>query len=166
MHLGRQHVKDGRFELTQSKTGKTLILPIAPQLLEAIVAMPAQTGSVCFLVNEWNVPFSRKGFGNKFRDWCNQAGLTHCSAHGLRKATLRRMAELEMPNKSMKSVSGHVKDEEISRYTEAANQKRLARQAIEMLSSWETSPAEEREDPMAKAAIEALADWEAKKRNA
>jgi hypothetical protein len=47
------------------------------------------------------------------------------------------MAELEMPNKTMKSVSGHVRDDEIELYTRAANQERLARQAIAQLSEWE-----------------------------
>lgn len=160
MHLGRQHIRDGRFEITQSKTGAVLKLPIAPQLLQAIVAMPPDLSNMCFIVNAHGRPFSRKGFGNKFRQWCDEAKLPHCTAHGLRKATLRRMAELEMPNKTMKSVSGHVRDDEIELYTRAANQERLARQAIEQLSEWENSPAEQREDMMAKAAIDALKRWE------
>jgi len=45
-----------------------------------------RSGDLTFLVNDWGRPFSDAGFGNKFRDWCNQAGLRHCSAHGLRKA--------------------------------------------------------------------------------
>lgn len=159
MHLGRQHIKVGKFELMQSKTGKVLVLPIAPQLLEAIVAMPSDPDQLCFLVTEHRRPFSRKGFGNKMRQWCDEADLPHCSAHGLRKATLRRMAELEMSNKSMKSISGHAKDDEITRYVEAADQERLARQAIEQLSAWESSPPEEREDAMARAAIDALSKW-------
>ena len=32
-------------------------------------------------------------FGNKFREWCDEAGLRHCSAHGLRKAAATRLAE-------------------------------------------------------------------------
>lgn len=162
VHLGRQHIKGGRFEITQSKTGKLLVLPIAPQLLAAIVSMPPAGASMCFLVNEHGVPFSRKGFGNKFRDWCDEAGLPHCSAHGLRKATLRRMAELKMPNKSMKAVSGHSKDDEIARYVAAADQARLAQEALAQLSQWESSPPEERIDPMAQSAVDAIKAWEAK----
>jgi hypothetical protein len=66
------------------------------------------------------------------------------------------MAELKMPNKSMKSFSGHSKDDEITRYTEAANQAQLAREAVEQLSRWESAPHEARDDPMAKAAVEAF----------
>lgn len=159
IHLGRQHIKAGRFVLTQSKGGKALILAIAPQLLEAIVAMPANPDAMCFLLNDYGVSYSRKGFGNKFRQWCDQAGLQLCSAHGLRKATMRRMAELEMPNKTMKSVSGHSRDDEVTLYTEAANQERLARDAIGRLAEWEAAPPEEREDAMAKAATAAIDAW-------
>ena len=33
------------------------------------------------------------GFGNKFKDWCRQADLPHCSAHGIRKATATALAD-------------------------------------------------------------------------
>lgn len=138
IHLGRQHVRDGKFVLRQTKTGKRLVLPIAPPLRAAIDAMPA-SDAMCFIVTEWGRPFSVKGFGGWFREQCDAAGLPKCTAHGLRKATMRRMAELEMPNKSMKSVSGHSKDEEVARYTEAADQERLAEQAIGRLAAWEMS---------------------------
>lgn len=160
VHLGPKHIRRGKFVLRQTKTGKRLILPIAPQLLEAIVSMPHNPTASCLLVTEHNKPFSRKGFGNKFRQWCDEADLPHCGAHGLRKATLRRMANLQMPNKSMKSVSGHTKDDEIELYTMAANQERLAQAAIEQLSEWEAAPTPEQEDRFSKAAIEALKSWQ------
>lgn len=138
IHLGRQHMRDGKFIIRQSKTGKRLVLPIARPLAEAIESMPA-SNAMCFIVTEWGRPFSVKGFGGWFRDQCDAAGLPKCTAHGLRKATMRRMAELEMPNKSMKAVSGHSKDDEVARYTEAADQERLAERAITRLAEWEMS---------------------------
>jgi integrase len=145
IHLGRQHIRDGKFVIRQSKTGKGLVLPIAPPLAAAIDAMPS-SDAMCFIVTEWGRPFSVKGFGGWFREQCDAAGLPKCTAHGLRKATMRRMAELEMPNKSMKSVSGHSKDDEVARYTEAADQERLAEQAIRRLAEWEVSNLRERLD--------------------
>lgn len=138
IHLGRQHIRNGKFVIRQSKTGKLLTLPAAPPLAAAIEAMPV-TDALCFLITEWGRPFSVKGFGGWFREQCDAAGLPQCTAHGLRKATMRRMAELEMPNKTMKSVSGHSKDEEVARYTEAANQEQLAAGAIKRLVDWEMS---------------------------
>lgn len=45
-------------------------------------------------MTEFGKPFSVAGFSNRFRKWCNEAGLPHCSAHGLRKAGSARLAEL------------------------------------------------------------------------
>lgn len=46
--------------------------------------------------------------------------------HGLRKATLRRMANLQMPNKTMKSVSGQRSHKTLACYIEKADQSALA----------------------------------------
>jgi integrase len=138
IRMGRQHIREGRLHFTQGKTGRGLGLPVAPQLLEAIVAMSAASkGHLCFLTTEYGKPFSDAGFGNWFRAQCDAAGLPQCSAHGLRKATMRRMAELGMSNQTMKSVSGHATDQEVSRYTRAADQQRMADSAIGMLAKWE-----------------------------
>lgn len=138
IHIGRQHITDGRIKVTQTKTGKELWIPVAPQLLEAIVAMPPDRSSpLCFLLNDAGKPFTNAAFGNWFRERCDEAELPHCTAHGLRKATMRRMAELDMGNQTMKSMSGHTKDDEVALYTAAANQKRMADAAIARLSKWE-----------------------------
>lgn len=68
-------------------------VPVAPQMLEAIVAMPPN-GTLFFLVTHKGLPFTAAGFGNFFKDACIAAGLPHCSAHGLRKAIVRCMADL------------------------------------------------------------------------
>lgn len=146
IHLGRQHITNGGFNITQTKTGRSLWIPVAPQLLEAIVAMPANPGAMCFLVNDYGRPFTNAGFGNWFREQCDAAGLPLCTAHGLRKATLRRMAELDFGNQTMKSVSGHIEDDEVALYTATADQKRMATDAIRRLSAWETSNLRQRLD--------------------
>lgn len=144
IRLGRQHVRDGRINVVQSKTGKDMWLPVAPQLLEAIVAMPIQpTGGMCFLLNDWGRPFTNASFGNKMRDWCDAAGLPQCTAHGLRKAMMRRLAELHMGNQSLKSVSGHSQDAEVATYTRDVDQARMADHAIALLSAWETGTGEQ-----------------------
>jgi integrase len=138
IHIGRQHITDGYIKVTQSKTGKELDIPVAPQLLEAIVAMPpARSSPMCFLLNDAGKPFTNAAFGNWFRDRCDEADLPKCTAHGLRKATMRRMAELGMGNQTMKAMSGHTKDDEVALYTAAADQRRMAKAAIASLSKWE-----------------------------
>lgn len=139
IRMGRQHIRNGRINVIQSKTGKDLWIAVAPQLLAAIVAMPPLDQHLCFLVTEQGRPFTNAGFGNWFRDQCDDAGLPQCAAHGLRKATMRRMAELGLSNQSMKAVSGHEKDTEVARYTAAANQVRLADDAMIRLARWESN---------------------------
>jgi integrase len=95
VRLGRQHIKNGRLVFTQEKNKKRgsvpLEIPIHPELQRIINASPL--GDLTFLVTQFNRPFTAAGFGNKMREWCNQAGLPHCSAHGLRKAAASRLAE-------------------------------------------------------------------------
>jgi len=92
---------------------------------------------MCFLLNDAGQPFTNAAFGNWFRECCDEADLPQCTAHGLRKATMRRLAELDIGNQTMKSMSGHTKDDEVALYTAAANQKRMADSAIARLSKWE-----------------------------
>jgi integrase len=110
--MGRNQIVGGRLPVTQEKTGKTLWVALAPQLLEAIVAMaPTDTSPFCFIVSRKGTAYTKESFGNWFKDACVDAGLSHCNGHGLRKATLRRLAELQASNKTMKSLSGQERDE-------------------------------------------------------
>lgn len=53
-----------------------------------------------FLTTSFGKSFTAAGFGNWFREQCNEAGLPkRCSAHGLRKAACRRLAEAWMQRK-------------------------------------------------------------------
>jgi integrase len=86
--LGKQHVRSGWLKFTVQKNRNrkpvALEIPLLPVLQEIIESSP--TGDLTFLVSEFKRPFTPAGFGNWFRDRCNEAGLKHCSAHGLRKA--------------------------------------------------------------------------------
>ncbi|MGI9412685.1 MAG: tyrosine-type recombinase/integrase [Hyphomicrobiales bacterium] len=75
-----------------------------------------------------------RSFGNWFRKRCNEAGLPHCSAHGLRKVSGTRLADAGASHEQIKSVTGHVTDQEASKYTAKANKRRLAEQAQNLLS--------------------------------
>lgn len=138
IRMGRQHIREGRIHYVAGKNGKTAGIPVAPQLLEAIIAMPANP-NLCFLVTEHGKPFSDAGFGNWFRDQCDAAGLLHCTAHGLRKAMMRRLAELGTSQQGIKSVSLHSGDAEVAVYTRAADQQRMADAAIGGVARWEVS---------------------------
>ena len=76
-------------------------------------------------------PYSAAGFGNWFRDQCRAAGLHGCSAHGLRKAAARRLAEAGCTAHEIAAITGHASLREIARYTKAVDQKKLAASAME-----------------------------------
>ena len=131
--FGPKHFKGGRIQYTQEKGGKTLWLPIAPQLKVAIDAMPA-VGLEAFLVTEFGKPFSKAGFGNWFRDRCDEVGLGHCTAHGLRKAIARRLAEAGASQRQIKAVGGWSNDAQVATYTAGADRAQLAADAFEHLA--------------------------------
>jgi len=131
IHLGRQHIKDGWVQIRQQKTGKALDIPVSKELRRTIDATP--TGDLNFLVTEYGKPWSNAGFGNKFRDWCDAAGLPHCSAHGLRKAAAAELAELGCTAHEIMAITGHESIQEVERYTKAAEQKRMAKSAMRKL---------------------------------
>jgi integrase len=129
--MGPPQLRNRRLTITQEKTGVTVSLPVLAPLARSIMATPS--GAMVFLINEYGRPFSRKGFGNKIRQWCDEAGLPQCSAHGLRKAASRRFAEAGCSNQQIKSWTGHTTDSEVSRYTAAASQELLSDAAADML---------------------------------
>lgn len=129
--MGRQNVKGKRLHIKQEKTGAFVSLPILAPLAQSILATP--NGDFVFLVSAHGKPFSRKGFGNKVRQWCDEAGLPQCSGHGLRKAAARRFAEAGCSNQQIKAWTGHTTDSEVARYTAAADQQLLSDSAAELL---------------------------------
>src|SRR5262245_60559793 len=111
----------------------------AAELAAAINALPANN-ELTFLLNEHGRPFaSAAAFGNRFADWCRQAGLkpVMCPdgkmrdyrAHGLRKAACTRLAEAGASAMEIMAVSGHKMLAEAQKYVTAANKKKMAKAA-------------------------------------
>lgn len=134
VRMGRQHIKNGRITLTQQKTGAVLVIPVRAELARAIAAMP-RSDHLTFLVTEFGKPFTAAGFGNWFRDRCDEAGLSKCSAHGLRKAFTRHLVVAGLTNAQGRALTGHVTDAEFNRYARSANQEELAAEGMANLQS-------------------------------
>jgi integrase len=138
IRMGPQHIRNGLLRVKQVKTGAELLIPVAPQLQEIIAATE---GQMIFLMTQYDKPFSQDGFGQWFRAECDKAGLTHCSAHGLRKACARRLANVGCSQHEIAAITGHDSLKEVVRYTKGADQRRLAVSAMQKLSAEnETSP--------------------------
>jgi integrase len=108
-----------------------LVLPILPALQSIIEASPC--GDLTFLVNDLGRPFTEAGFGNKFREWCDQAGLFHCTAHGIRKAAATIAAENGATSKQLMAVFGWDSIRMAELYTRRADQQRLAEDAMHLI---------------------------------
>jgi len=61
--------------------------------------------------------------------------LRNCSAHGLRKAAARRLAEAGCTEHEIAAITGHASLREVQRYTKAADQKRLAAAAMQKVKT-------------------------------
>ena len=148
--LGAQHIKRGRIEWrpnkTIRKTGKQLQIKILPELQAALDAMPSATSSLAFLLNDYGRPFaSAPAFGNRFADWCKQAGLEPVLCpdgrmrtyriHGLRKAACTALAHAGCTGPQIMAISGHSSLAQVQVYIEGAEQDRMADAAIEKLQA-------------------------------
>lgn len=126
--MGRQHVTKNKIRVRQEKTKRELVIPMHPELARIIEATP--NNHLTFLVTGFGKPYTAKGFSNAVRDWCDYAGLPQCSAHGLRKAACRRLAEVGCSASLIGAVSGHKSLKELEGYVQAASQERMAEAAM------------------------------------
>ena len=109
----------------------SLELPVLPELQRILNASPV--GDLTFLVTEHGKPFAVAGFGNWFRDKCNEAGLAGCTAHGLRKAAATVAAENGATAHQLMAIFGWLSLKEAERYTRTAEKKKLAEAGMGLL---------------------------------
>lgn len=122
----------GTIRLKQMKTGTELLIPVHPALRDALDAWPRN--HVAILANSEGRGTSIHGFGGFMADAISRAGLpSRCVLHGLRKAAARRLAEAGCSTLQIMSITGHKTLKEIERYTAAAQQEPMAREAISRL---------------------------------
>jgi integrase len=134
--LGRQMVKDGSLRMIPRKTRhKRLDLsekPVLPVLADVIAASPA--GALTYLETAYGKPFTANGFGGWFRERCDEAGLPQCSAHGLRKAGATIAAENGATDRQLMALYDWTSEKQANVYTAAANRKRLAASAADLIT--------------------------------
>lgn len=159
--MGEQHIRidaehgdevlDWVRKKTETKTGLELTIPVHPELRRIINATPSK--HLTFLVSELGAPFTAAGFGNWFRDRCNEAGLEHCSFHGLRKAAATRLVDAGCDVVEAAAITGHASLKELQRYIETRDRKRAGRRAMaKLISGTEVSTPTIRFDNQAKKA--------------
>jgi integrase len=127
--MRRQDIRDGMIHLVQEKTGTALAIPIHPALDRALKAGPVLGMSL--IGDRHGRPIKAKTLSKIMVKAAAAAALPRvCTAHGLRKALQRLLAEHGASTKELQAISGHASLEETERYTKAAEQARLARAAM------------------------------------
>ncbi len=138
--LGRQHVYQSpegpRIRITPGKTKSSsrvvVDIPLLPSLAEALALVPKT--QMTFLISARGEPHSPAMLGNLMREWCDQAELPHCSAHGLRKAGAVIAAEAGATSQQLQAIFGWTTSEQADHYTKAANRKKLATDGAKLLT--------------------------------
>ena len=138
VRMAPDDVLDGAIGVIPLKTKRTsgvkLRIPIHPEL--ARVLERADLGGVTILQTAFGTPFTSNGFGNFMADKIARAGLPEqCVTHGLRKAAARRLAEAGCTANEIAAITGHARLQEVSRYTKAAEQMKLAKAAMDRLAA-------------------------------
>ena len=130
--MNRSDVSEGLIHVVQQKTGVELYVPIHPELAKGLKAYPAK--GLTLFGDQNGRPIKRAALSALMRRAIKDAGLPpRCVSHGLRKAAMRRLAEADGTAKQIAAISGHKTLKEVERYTKAADQKKLARAAIDKL---------------------------------
>jgi integrase len=143
--LGKQHVRGDKpnvmgewIRYIPKKTSKDRPVvsqkPLLPVLRSILTEMADILGSMTFLVTELGKPFSEAGFGNWFRDRCDDAGLPLCTAHGLKKAGATIAAERGATTRQLMAMFDWDSPRMAEVYTRAAEQKRLAGEAMFLIN--------------------------------
>ena len=126
VRMGRQHVREGKLALKRQKTGVQFEVPVMEALQNAIDGMP-KGDNLTFLVTAQGKQFSAAGFGNWFREVCNEAGLPkRCTSHGLRKAAATYLADRGATTTQLMAWFGWKTASEAERYTRGADRRRNA----------------------------------------
>lgn len=125
--LGWRNLIGDRVEFVPQKgAGKYaqfLSLPVTDELKDALDAITHNKAT--FLVTEYGKPFMSNGFGNKMRQWCDDAGLPECSSHGLRKASATILAEAGATEHQLMAIFGWSDSKMAQHYTKSAQSKRI-----------------------------------------
>ena len=136
--LTRDDIKQGRIITQHAKDGNEASVRMLATTREALEALPAAPIRH-LVVTQFGKPFSVGGLGNRFRKWADDAGLPHCTIHGLRKALARRAAETGSTDAEGQSVTGHKKADTFIGYRKKAERNAMSDKVMDRIEALELS---------------------------
>jgi integrase len=129
--LGRQHIRSGVIEIDTEKTGMRVTIPVLPVLQATLDAGPF--GELAVIATHDGQPMTKESLGNAFGDACRAAGVKK-SAHGLRKAAATHAANNGATVAQLEAIFGWSGGRMAALYTQAANRRKLAADAVVKLA--------------------------------
>ena len=132
--MTRANIRGPRLSYRRGKTGQEVDLPILPELGKELAHLPRDQ-MMLLAHGTQGKGYTAGSLSNVFRDMCAEAGLNHCSAHGLRKAGARRLAEHAATEWEVMAFLAHRTAKEASRYTAAANRAKLTTSGMAKLGA-------------------------------
>lgn len=125
--------------LTQVKTKKVMVIPCHKRLQTMLEGMKLthrrHTLRILrhpyILSNAWGQPQTAENLRAAIKEHLFRIGIKDRSIHGLRKSAASFLAEAGCTTHQIQAVTGHVSLKEVENYTRQANQKRLAREAMD-----------------------------------
>jgi integrase len=133
VRMGRQHIAGGYIQVRQDKTDVVLDIPLHPRL-KTIIDAAAADDHLTFLMTKTGKPYGLNDFSDQFRHWCNEAGLSRdCHFHGLRYSAATLLAEVGCTPHQIAAITGHKTIAMVQKYSKAAEQRRLATEAMAKL---------------------------------
>jgi integrase len=130
VRIGPRYIRDGVLhnflpQKTSTTGGKRISILLFDETRAAIDALKI-TGADTYLVNSFGKAFTANGFGNKMREWCDEAGLPKAAAsHGLRKLFMIRLVHAGYTAPQIGSLSGHKDLREIQGYIDQFDRQKV-----------------------------------------
>ena len=111
---------------------KKRLIPVLPELRGILNA--SETGPFTYLITKFKRPYTANGFGNFFKRKCIEAGIPHCSAHGLRKCGAVRAAHAGATTRQLMAIFGWDSAKQAELYTQHAERDRMALENMYLLT--------------------------------
>jgi integrase len=126
VRLGDPMMKsDGRLHFTETKgrekKPKDRAIRLRQAVLLAIAATPGATSSPTYLTTVTGKAFSKDAFSHTFKKWCVEAGLPHCSPHGVRKHVATEAGNKGKGDLVIAELLGHTGTKNVGKYTKKVN---------------------------------------------
>ncbi len=127
--LSRGNIKDGTIRYDRQKTGVGAAYPLSVLLMEELARLPSDQFMLISHGKAYR-PYTVESLGNWFKDRVREAGLPHCTIHGIRKGQATAIAEHGGTENELMAFLAHSTPDEARRYVSAANRKLLAKSAL------------------------------------